>query len=427
MRGGGGRREIPSLLMLCLTAFWSSQWVFFPGIQFVGAGVAGIRSKDFLPIARLCYSDVMNEVPDPEKPSRRELLNGRRRDATRDEKLFTSKDSPPAGSSTMRLSARAMACDFSVILNPGNSAAVETAGAGLEMIAAVEGWLSPYRTSSELSRVNREAAATPCQVRGDFFELLQLAEQLWKATDGHFDFASGALGAVWRAARKEGEIPQKEAIQRALDISGFQHVGLNAETLEVSLLKPGVCLDPGAIGKGFALDQVADWLEQQDSFPKSFLLHGGHSSLLASGTHAGHLGWPVGLGNPLLTEKRMATVLLNGQALATSGSNIQFFRHQGRRMGHILDPRTGWPVDGVLSVTVLAASAATADALSTAFFAMGIEKAVECCQRMADIAAILVPFPERGVRLRPVVVGGSQIEIWWDDQQVEVDYSDVGL
>ena len=94
-------------------------------------------------------------------------------------------------------------------------------------------------------------------------------------------------------------------------------------------------------------------------------------------------GWPVGIGNPLFTEKRLGTLLLCDQAMATSGSNIQFFRHEGKRYGHILDPRTGWPVDGMLSVTVLAPSAALADALSTAFFVMGVEKARQLLRELA--------------------------------------------
>ena len=130
----------------------------------------------------------------------------------------------------------------------------------------------------------------------------------------------------------------------------------------------------------------------------------------------------MGLGNPLFTEKRVATILLKDQAMGTSGSNIQFFRHAGRRYGHLLDPRSGWPAEGMLSATVLADSAAVADALSTAFFVLGVEKAVECCRQIPDIAAILVPYPDRGTRLRPVVVGNLSDRLWWDADQAEVQY-----
>jgi thiamine biosynthesis lipoprotein len=115
----------------------------------------------------------------------------------------------------------------------------------------------------------------------------------------------------------------------------------------------------------------------------------------------------------------MATLLLHNQAMGTSGSNIQFFRHQGRRYGHILDPNTGWPAEGVLSVTVLAPSAAVADALSTAFFAIGAEKAVDCCRRMPEIGMILTPQPDRGTLLRPLITGIRPSLIYWDEEQME--------
>jgi thiamine biosynthesis lipoprotein len=104
--------------------------------------------------------------------------------------------------------------------------------------------------------------------------------------------------------------------------------------------------------------------------------------------------------------------------MSTSGSNIQFFRHEGRRYGHILDPRTGWPVEGMLSVTVLADSAAVADAVSTAFFVLGVEKALLCRENLPGVGVILIPFPKHGRRVQPVVAGIPAEQIFWDEDQV---------
>jgi thiamine biosynthesis lipoprotein len=134
-----------------------------------------------------------------------------------------------------------------------------------------------------------------------------------------------------------------------------------------------------------------------------FVVHGGFSSVLARGDHGGQGGWPIGLKNPLFTDERYATLLLRDGALATSGSNIQYFRYQGRRYGHLLDPRTGWPAEALLSVSVLAPTAAEADALSTAFYVMGLEKAVAWCHNRPDIGALLVPAPPAGRDLAPVL------------------------
>jgi len=162
-------------------------------------------------------------------------------------------------------------------------------------------------------------------------------------------------------------------------------------------------------------------MDKMDECPEDYLLHGGHSSLVARGSHEGQGGWPVGIGNPLFTKKRLGTVLLRNQAMSTSGSNIQFFRHDGRRYGHILDPRTAMPVEGMLSVTVFAESAAIADALSTAFFVLGVENAQKCCDNLPNVGAILVPYPERGARVTPTIIGVPEDQIFWDDDQVTLD------
>lgn len=332
----------------------------------------------------------------------------------------TAIQSAPAAGDTIRLSTRAMACDFSVIMNPGDTEQIEAAGDSLNLIHAIEDWLSIYRPGSELSLVNRIAALQPQTVRGDLFELLSLAQQLHLRTDGAFDMASGALTQLWRTCRNQQRIPTQLEINSSRQSSGMSHVVLDKNRNQVSLLSSGIMLDPGAIGKGYALDEACSCLRASEVGPKSFLIHGGHSSLCAVGGHNGHEGWPVGIGNPLFTEKRLGTVLLCDRAMATSGSNIQFFRHDGKRYGHILNPQTGWPVDGMLSVTVFAPSGAVADALSTAFFVMGVEKAVASCENWPEISAILIPFPDHGRKVRPTIVGMSRDLIFWDESQVDL-------
>ena len=311
-----------------------------------------------------------------------------------------------------------MACDCSVIMEPGPVEQIEAASQALEALHSIEGWMSLYRESSELCAVNRKAFESPVTVCPELFQLLSLATEIHAGTDRAFDMASGTLTRLWRRSRQEQRIPLQSEIDEALSLAGMELVELDASSCGVRFLKPGVVLDPGAIGKGAALDDVADWLQRMDAAPRSYLLHGGHSSLVARGPHNGHVGWPVGIGNPLLTEKRLGTLLLCDRAMATSGSNIQFFRHEGRRYGHILDPRTGWPVEGMLSVTVVAPSAALADALSTAFFVLGVEKARLCCEKWPGVGAILLPFPEHGTKVRPTVIGLPPQLIYWDADQV---------
>ncbi len=327
---------------------------------------------------------------------------------------------PPVSGNTIHVATRAMACEFSVIMNPGPHEHVAAVGDVLELVHEIEAWLSVYKPNSEISLVNRDAATRPVHVRRSLFELLQTAQTLFDQTDGAFDIAAGAQIQLWKNCRAEKRIPTEQEIANVQRMSGSHHLQLDESTTSVSFDVAGLQLDPGAIGKGFALDEATAWLKKTEGCPTEFLVHGGRSSLVACGGNNQHSGWPVGIGNPLFTKKRLGTVLLSDQAMSTSGSNIQFFRHDGQRYGHILDPRTALPVDGMLSVTVFADSAAIADALSTAFFVLGVENAKKCCDSLSAVGAILIPFPTKGNRVSPTVIGVPPDRIFWDDQQVSI-------
>jgi len=307
----------------------------------------------------------------------------------------------PSAHDTIRLETHAMGCPWCVIMEPGPPRQVMQASAALDVVHALDAQLSVYRDDSEVSRLNREAGDVPVAVEAGLFRLLQQCCELYDTTEGAFDPAVRSLILLWRRCRQAGRVPDQSEIDVALSMSGMRHVRCDAAPQSVSFLRQGVGLDFGAIGKGYAIDRAADELERLGM--PHFLLHGGHSSLLARGEHHAQAGWPVGLKNPLFTDQHYATILLHNQALATSGSNVQFFRHQGRRYGHILDPRTGWTAEGLLSVTVVAPAAAEADALSTAFYVMGLEKARRYCDNHPAIGAVLVP-PPSGRELEPVIL-----------------------
>ncbi|SFJ48665.1 FAD:protein FMN transferase [Planctomicrobium piriforme] len=308
---------------------------------------------------------------------------------------------PPAAHDTVRLETRAMACQWSVVMNPGPPRHVMVASDALDCVHMVEQQLTVYRNDSDIARVNQHAFGSRHAVTPDLFAFLLRCRELWEQTEGAFDPAMGTLIQLWRTARAADTVPTADEVAAALSTTGFQHVQLHAEDETVSFDRDGLLLDFAAIGKGYAVDLAADHVRTEGI--ADFLVHGGHSSLIAAGRHAVHHGWPVGIKNPLFTERRYATVLLRDQAMSTSGSNVQFFRHQGKRYGHILDPRTGWPAEGLLSVSVIAPTATLAEALSTAFYVMGLDKAVAYCHHHLDVGAILVPPPVRGRTLEPIV------------------------
>lgn len=167
-------------------------------------------------------------------------------------------------------------------MNPGLTDQIKAAGEALNAVHAIEDWLSIYRSSSDLSMVNRLAAEQHVTVRGDLFELLLLARELHERTNsGQFDLSCGVLTQLWRSCRQEQQIPDQIEINAALQKSGMSSVDFDKSRNRISFSRQGLILDPGAIGKGYALDESCRMLQESEFGPKSFLIHGGHSSLKA--------------------------------------------------------------------------------------------------------------------------------------------------
>jgi thiamine biosynthesis lipoprotein len=309
------------------------------------------------------------------------------------------------------LSRAAMACDFEVFFNAGEYRnAGGTALEVFDLVEQLEDQLTVYREHSEVSRLNRRAADEAVVVEPRLFRLLKLAVEIHDATEGAFDITAGPLTKVWGFYRRAGRIPTDEELREARECVGSRWLELDSEAQTVRFLKPGVEINLGAIGKGYALDRCAEWFLAAGI--ENYVLHGGMSSVLARGNRAGakQPGWTVGVVHPQRLEKRLAEIYVHDRALGTSGAGTQFFHHQGKRYGHILDPRTGWPAEGVLSATVLAPTAAEADALATAFYVLGAEKAVAFCETRPGVAALLV-FPgvkSGGVEIRTAGLADSE-------------------
>ncbi|HUG92206.1 MAG TPA: FAD:protein FMN transferase [Planctomycetaceae bacterium] len=357
---------------------------------------------------------------DPPPPSRREFLTGRalttrieRAGAELADEIVDREPPPvpPSAGPTVRLETRAMACEFAVLLNPGPGDQLLAASEALDFVHALEDQITVYRQHSEMSRLNRTAAEGPVEVEPGLFDLLRECERLCRETEGAFDPTSGPLIALWRACRSEGRIPAESEIAAARERTGIAHVRLDGDRRTAAYLREDVELNLGGIGKGYALDRLAAVLG--DRGLSDFVVHAGYSSVLARGGHRGRGGWPVGIANPLFLDEQFATIVLRDQALSTSGSGVRHFRHGGRRYGHILDPRTGWPAEGMLSVTVLAPTASLADALSTAFFVMGVENARRYCDNNPEVAALIFPPATRGRTLEPVVLGIADEQLFW--------------
>ena len=260
----------------------------------------------------------------------------------------------------------------------------------LSEIERVEKLLSAFSNDSELYKINAHAAQRAVKVDARVFKLLQEAQTLSKQTDGAFDMTAGALAKCWNlAGMADGSattFPSVEAIRGALELCGMQqNVELNAASQEVSFVRDGVRLDPGAIGKGWALDRAADGL--RESGITSALLHGGTSTVYAIGKPKDGDAWKVAVQDPANTDGRklastgrpssgklpviLATANLKDASLSVSAVHGKSFTIEGKRYGHVLDPRSGYPVQETVLAAVVHPSGTVSDALSTALLVLG--------------------------------------------------------
>ena len=291
----------------------------------------------------------------------------------------------------LRLSRRAMATAFEIVLPFGGDAAMTHGEAAFDLIDDLESQLTVYRDNSEVSRLNRTALAGPVPVEDGLFRLLELAARISAETDGAFDVTAGALIKAWGFFRGPRRVPSDAERGAALARVGMQAVELDAARRTVRFRRPGLEINLGSIGKGYALDRVGDFLSATGKFP-AVLLHGGGSSVYAKGSSDGDpRGWLVGIAHPWDGASRLAEVWLRDRALGTSAATFQHLEYNGKKLGHVLDPRTGWPAAGVASASVVAPTGAEADALSTAFFVGGVELARRYCAAHPEIGALLLP------------------------------------
>jgi FAD:protein FMN transferase len=272
----------------------------------------------------------------------------------------------------VRYARPAMGTVFEIVLPFGHGLPSSFIHDAFDRLDEIESWMTIYRAESEVSEVNRRAASEAVSVSDDLAALLRLSLQVSEWTNGAFDAAAGALVQAWGFVRGPRQVPTEEARLAAISCTGSRFVELSTDNT-IRFHRPGVVLNFGSIGKGYALDQLAAWFAEHAP-EQPVLLHGGKSSIIARGTPPGHpLGWSVSIDHPWNPEAKLATLYLRDEAIATSAATFKHLVHEGKKLGHILDPRTGWPAAGIASATLRSSSAALADALSTACYIQGAD------------------------------------------------------
>jgi FAD:protein FMN transferase len=251
-------------------------------------------------------------------------------------------------------------------------AAIEAA---FEELRRLDGLLSNYRPESDLSQVNRLAAERPVRVTPEFFEFLERCLEYSRQSEGAFDISVGPLMKVWGFYRGAGRLPRKEEVDRALQKVGYRNILLDPGSRTVRFAQPGVDLDPGGIGKGYAVDRMVEVLKENGI--SSALVSAAGSSIYALGTPNNGKGWEVKIRDPKDPRKTLEELYLKDQSMSTSGSYEKFFVAEGKVYSHIMDPRTGYPATGTLAVSVVAPRTLDSEAWTKPFFIHGRQWAAQ--------------------------------------------------
>ncbi|MGV3722766.1 MAG: FAD:protein FMN transferase [Actinomycetota bacterium] len=297
-----------------------------------------------------------------------------------------------------------MGTEFQVFLvGPDPDQLSDVAHHVLDEVEGVEARLSHYRADSEISDLNLRAAYEPVLMERSVFDLVRRCVEFSERSHGAFDVTTGPLIRCWGFFRGEGRLADSGAVQEALKSVGSRLLELNAEERTIRFKREGVQVHLGGVGKGYAVDEVVEWLRRLGV--EAALVHGGTSTVYALGAPPGEDAWRVGLCDPNDRTKRLGVVKLRDRALSTSGDYEQFFEVAGKRYSHILDPRTGFPAAGKRSATVVADNATDTDALTTAAFVLGEEGARDLLASYPGIGVILATGPGSDESAEIVVMG----------------------
>ena len=244
--------------------------------------------------------------------------------------------------------------------------------------------MSTYRPDSQISRVNAEAAERPVEVDAELFALVGRALELSAMSGGAFDITYESVGYLYDFRARQR--PTDAEIAARLDAIDYRHVILDESASTIRFRTPGVRINLGGIAKGHAVERAAALLRA----------HGVRHAVLNAGGDTRVLGdrrgrpWIVGIRHPRVEGDVVTRLPLVDEAVSTSGDYERFFEEDGRRYHHILNPRTGRPTEGVLSVTVIGPDATTTDGLSTTLFVLGIEAGLELIERIPGYEAVIV-------------------------------------
>ncbi len=291
-------------------------------------------------------------------------------------------------SATIRHERDLMSTPMEVLLcGPDKKVLEMAAQAAFRAMEVVEKDMSPWRKGSAVSKINSRAALEPVEVNPELFGLLQRCLSFSGLSRGCFDISTYCLADLWNLRDHNFRVPDPETVKKRLHLVDFRRIRMDPEAGSVFLEQQGMKISLGGIGKGYAVDKAVAAIRPFGV--KGGIVNGGGDLRAFGSKETGEL-WTVGIRNPRDERKMMCVIPLSNVAVATSGDYERFQLVQGQRYHHILDPRTGYPAKGCMSVTIIAKDALAADALATAVFVMGPKDGLEFVETIPATEAIII-------------------------------------
>lgn len=255
-------------------------------------------------------------------------------------------------------------------------------------IKRIEALLSTYQANSQINQVNSNAGISPVKVDEEVFNLVERAQRISELTQGAFDLSYGSLDkSLWNFDQNMKQLPSKELAKNAVHLINFKNILLDRANETIFLAKKGMRIGFGGIGKGYAADQakkVLVGLGYTDGIVNA------SGDMCAWGKRADGEDWTVGISNPDFPRDILSEFSLNDSAVATSGNYEKFVLIDGQKYSHTIHPKTGFPIQGIKSVTVFAPFAELADALTTPIAVMGVEVGLHLMNQMKGVACIII-------------------------------------
>ncbi|MDF2190619.1 FAD:protein FMN transferase [Paraflavitalea sp. CAU 1676] len=269
-------------------------------------------------------------------------------------------------------------------------------------VSRIEFLISDWKPASQVSQVNQQAGIAPVKVDREVLELTERAIRISEQTGGAFDISFAAMEKIWKYDGSMTQMPTEEAVMKAVSKVGYRNIVVDRERSTIFLKLPGMKIGFGALGEGYATDRCRDMMISRGI--KAGIVNGsGDMSTWGRQPDGSH--WTVGISDPFERGDLYAVLPLRTSAVVTSGSYEKYIELNGKRYSHIINPATGYPATGLMSVTVFGPSAELANAFSTSIMVMGKEAGFKLLRQYPDYRCIMVSddkkfYTSRGVHLK---------------------------